>query len=165
MAQILNLAFKTGEAVYRVALDFDDEALMQDTIGFDVVAEREEEGLQPQRVTARVEVIPGKDAIVVYLGGREVFRTDVFDHGPVPAEQFVQALPASVFGGDPIIGCAVKAGVSSIIGQAIDCARSLEAHARWRVVADYGRCMWSNVGKISRVAMYRAFKCIVGLEF
>ncbi len=162
MARLTDVSFKIAGSKYRLTLDFDDAALMQDTIAFDVVAERIGGKLPSETIDARVEIIPGQDIIVIRVAGQEVFRTDVFDHGATPAEQFIQAMPASMFGGDPILGCAVKAGLSSIIGQAIDCCRSLEAGARWRVVAEYLRCMAQNFGKISRIAMFRAFRCVLG---
>jgi hypothetical protein len=164
MARLTDVSFKIAGSTYKLTLDFDDAALMQDTIAFDVTAERVGGTLPNQTVDARVEIVPGSDSIVIYVAGQEVFRTDVFDHGATPAEQFIQAMPATAFGGDPILGCAVKAGLSSIIGQAIDCCRSLEANGRWRIVAEYLRCMAQNFGKISKIAMFRAFRCIVGAD-
>lgn len=164
MARLTDLSFKIAGSTYKLKLDFDDAALMEDTIAFDVTAERVDGKLPNQTIDARVEIMPGTDTIVIYIAGEEVFRTDVFDHGATPAEQFIQAIPAATFGGDPILGCAVKAGLSSIIGQAIDCCRSLEANGRWRIVAEYLRCMAQNFSKMSRIAMFRAFRCIVGAD-
>lgn len=164
MARLTDLSFDLAGSTYRLSLNFDDGALVDDTIAFDVVADRSGGKLPGQTVNARVEIIPSQNTLVIYISGNEVFRTDVFDHGDTPAEQFIQALPASLFGGDPILGCAVKAGLSSIIGQAIDCCRSLEADARWRIVAAYLHCMVQHFGKISKVAMFRAFRCIAGAD-
>lgn len=133
-------------------------------LSFDVVAERKDGEISGQSVNVRIEIIPSQDVLVIYVAGNEVFRTDVFDRGDTPAEEFIQALPALLFGGDPILGCAVKASLSSIIGQAIDCCRSLEDGTRWRVVSEYLRCMAQHFGKISRVAMFRAFRCIAGAD-
>ncbi len=163
MAKLVNLSFDIAGSTYKLKLDYDDAALVQDTIAFDIVAERFDGKLSNKSIDARVEIIPGQDTIVIFIAGKEVFRTDVFDKGETSAEEFIQAIPASVFGGDPILGCAVKAGLSSVIGQAIDCCRNLEAEMRWRIVSEYLRCMSQNFGKISRTAMFRAFGCIARL--
>jgi hypothetical protein len=160
MARLTDLSFDLAGCTYRLLLDFDDAAIVNDTIGFDILAERSGGKFPGQTVNARVEIVPSQDTLIIYVGGKEVFRTDVFDHGDTPAEDFIQALPASLFGGDPILGCAVKAGLSSVVGQAIDCCRSLEAETRWRIVAEYLRCMSQHFGKISKIAMFRAFRCI-----
>jgi hypothetical protein len=162
MARLVNLAFELAGSTYEVTLDFDDAALVQATIAFDVVAECTGGKLPRVRVDARVEIIPQKDTIIIYVAGKEVFRTNVFDHGPTPAEKFIQAMPAAFFGGHPILGCAIKAGVSSTVGQAIDCARSLEQNKRWEIVSEFLHCMSRNFGKISMITMYRTLKCIGG---
>jgi hypothetical protein len=164
MARLTDVSFEIASSTYKLALDFDDAALMQETIAFDVTAECVGGRLPRHSIRARVEIIPAKDTMVIYIGGKEMFRTDVFDHASTPVEQFIQTLPAPLFGGDPILGCAIKAGLSSVIGQAIDCCGKLEANSRWRVLTEYLHCMTKNFGKISRVAMFRAFRCIAGAD-
>jgi hypothetical protein len=164
MAQLTEVSFAVAGSMYKLILDFDDAALINDVIAFDVTAERTGGKLGNSSVVVRVEIKPQNDSIAVLIAGQIVFQTDVFDHGPTPIEQFLQMLPSTLFGGDPILGCAVKAGLSAIIGQAIECARSLEQQFGWRVVSNYLRCMSQHFSKISKIAMFRAFRCIVGAD-
>lgn len=161
MARLTDMTFEHSGSTYKLTLDFDDAALMEDAISFDIIAERTGGRLPRLSVKAQVKILPREGLMIIYLGGQEVFSTGVFDHGPTRAEEFIQGMPSAWFGGDPIMGCAVKAGISSIIGQAIDCCRSLEDGDRWKAVGEYLTCMSKNFGKISRIAMFRAFKCIV----
>ena len=160
MARITDLRFDVGGTNYAISIDFDDAALVEDTIAFDVVARKQVGKELAQSVHARVEIRPAEDTIVVSVAGQEVFKVDTFGHGEAPVEKLIEAIPAGLLG-DPITACAIKGGVSAIIGQAIECCRSLEADKRWRLVQEFLRCMAQNFGHISKTAMYRAFKCIL----
>lgn len=168
MPRLTEVTFVSDGHTYRLALDFDDAALAQDTIAFNVMAERTggEAGLL--RVTAKVE-IRAEDHLLVRVGDHVIYEArmgDLLGHGVEPVEEFIENLPpelAMLFGVDPVVGCAVKAGISAIIGQAIDCARALEYRQGWRIFADYLRCMREHFGQISKTALYRAFRCIYRL--
>jgi hypothetical protein len=160
MARLTEFSFEISGSTYKLVLDFDDAALVEEKIAFDVVAEKSGGGLPPISVTARVEIDPAKDSIAIFLGGEEIFRTDVFDRGKTPAEHFIQGIPAASFA-DPILGCVVKGSLSAVVGQAIDCCRSLEGNLRWRMLPEFFRCMAQHFPKISKIAVFRAFKCIL----
>lgn len=159
MARITNVAFEIGGNDYSLTIDFDDAALVNDTIAFDVVAARVGGKSGGGSVSARVEIIPAKRTIIVYVAGKEVLNLDGFNTQPSEIEGLVESIPAEYFL-DPITACAIKAGVSAIIGQGIECFRSLEAYGKWSSVPDFFRCMGSHFGKMSKVAMYRTFRCI-----
>jgi hypothetical protein len=159
MARITNVAFELGGNDYSLTIDFDDGALVDEMIAFDVVAERTGGRSGRGSLSARVEIIPAKRTIIVYVDGKEVLNLDGFNTQPGDVEGLVESIPAEYFF-DPVTACAVKAGVSAIIGQSIECFRSLEDHGRWSSVQEFFRCMGTNFGQISKVAMYRAFRCI-----
>jgi len=159
MANITDLKFKHNGTLYSLTIDFDDEALMNEIIAFDVVANRIGGKYPNLSVTARVEIDPANRQIIVKIEDEEVFKMDVFEN-ETQIETLIDNIPAGLLG-DPITSCAIKAGVSSILGQAINCARLLEAHGHFQIVSEYLKCMVSNFGAISKTAMYRAFRCIL----
>lgn len=159
MARITNVAFQVGGNDYSLTIDFDDAALVDDTIAFDVVARRVGGKSGGGSVSARVEIIPAKRTIIVYVAGKEVLRLDGFNTQTSEVEKLVESIPAEYFL-DPVTACAIKAGVSAIIGQSIKCFKELENYGKWSNVPDFFRCMGSKFGEMSRLAMYRAFRCI-----
>ena len=159
MATITNLEFDHEGSTYSLNIDFDDSAIVEDTIAFDVSAAKTGGNSPAINLTARVEIHPPKDEVIIFIGDEEVFRFGVFEHDQSSAEQLIDRIPAEILL-DPIIGCAVKAGVSAVVGQGIECCRNLEANLRWRIVTEYMGCMRENFGSISKTAVYRAFRCI-----
>lgn len=158
MARLTEVTFVSDGHTYKLALDFDDAELVRDIIAFDVTAERFGSGTGFQRVSARVEVKPTENRLVVTLDERVVFETAAFDREDERAEQIVEAIPPELFG-DPILGCALKAGVSAVIGQAISCARNYGFDSM--EFANFFRCMREHFGGIAKTAIFRAFRCIL----
>ena len=58
MPNLTSLEFDHEGSSYSIKLDFDDSAMMQATIAFEVTAVREEADLPELKLTARVEVHP-----------------------------------------------------------------------------------------------------------
>lgn len=168
MARLTELEFKYGGNTYSLMIDFDDEALVADTIAFDVIARRAGgkppfTGLPDIQISARVEIQPASDRIEVFVGGKSILKIDISDHKATRVEELINEIPAPLLG-DPITACAIKAGVSAIIGQAIACVQRFEVAKKWRNVSEFFRCMAENFGNISKIAMVRAFRCIANLK-
>jgi len=161
MARLTNVSFDLGGNTYALAIDFDDAALVKETVAFEVTAECVRGKIAGAKVTARVEIHPMKQTIIVSIGGKPIFSLDGFATDS-ELEKQLDAIPANLFP-DPITACAIKAGISAIIGQAIKCFRALEKDRLWQRLSEFFTCMSRNFGSISKVAMYRAFKCIAGL--
>lgn len=159
MARLTDVTFTYNGSKYSLLLDFDDSAIMEDTIAFDVVAKRSGGKFEELTLSARVEIIPRDREIVVYAAGQEIARLDGFNTRETDIEELFQKLPTE-FMIDPVTGCAIKAGLSAIIGQAVACFRSLEANVLWAEFKEYLGCMAGNFSSISKTAMFRAFKCI-----
>ncbi|MCH8805115.1 MAG: hypothetical protein IH986_03395 [Planctomycetes bacterium] len=65
---------------------------------------------------------------------------------------------------DPILGCALKAGISSALGQTLTCNKIVSSEGTapqrvWRVV----RCLRDHVGGIFTCTLWRTGRCILGL--
>jgi len=159
MAKITELNFRHKGYEYGLTIDFDDAALMEDLIAFDVIASRKNGADKDINIAVRVEIDSPNQLIRVIVNEEVVLEIGIFEDES-QVEQAINSIPAGLLG-DPITGCAIKAGVSAIVGQAINCARSLEAQAMFARVPEYFKCMASNFGNISTVAMYRAFTCIL----
>lgn len=160
MAKITELTFKHKGKTYSLDIDFDDEALMEDDLAFDLFATRTGGRAPDLYVNARVQISPSEETITISVQGETVFEGHIFETEST-FEDVLDNVPAELFG-DRITGCAIRAGVSSIIGQAINCARGLEEDRRWRLVTEYLECMRNNFSSISSTTMYRAFRCVAG---
>lgn len=159
MARLTRFTFSLDGQEYAVGIDFDDAALVDDTVAFDLLAERIDKYGPRQTIAARVEIRPADRSIKAYVQGRLVLDLDGFATEPKAVERAVDAIPAEYFI-DPVTACAIKAGISAIIGQSIACFRSLENDGRWKRVPEFLHCMAGKFSAMSKVAMYRAFKCI-----
>lgn len=82
------------------------------------------------------------------------------------AEQVIDAIPAWVFGGDPILGCLVRSGLSAIVGQTIQCKKdTADSHWYWPRMQALGRCMLLHVPEMTGTAGLRAAKCVYRFGF
>lgn len=84
----------------------------------------------------------------------------------IDAEQIIDAIPAWVFTGDPVLGCMVRSGLSAIIGQTIQCKKSTaDSHWYWERMKALGRCMLHHVPEMTGTAALRAAKCVFRFGF
>jgi hypothetical protein len=63
---------------------------------------------------------------------------------------------------DPILGCALKAGISSVIGQTLTCNEMVggdgsRRQRTWRIV----RCLHDHIGGLITRTLWRAARCMV----
>jgi len=84
----------------------------------------------------------------------------------IDAEQVLDWIPAWCFTGDPITGCLVRAGLSALIGQTLDCKKST-AELPWfkpRMKA-LGQCMVHHIPDMGVTAAARAARCVMRFGF
>ncbi|MCA9776503.1 MAG: hypothetical protein KC800_07305 [Candidatus Eremiobacteraeota bacterium] len=81
---------------------------------------------------------------------RELFTNSI--------EELVTLFPA----GDPIFGCAIKAGASGLIGQAVRCKKELGSSASVRTML---RCLREHARGIGKIALVRFIRCFLTLGF
>ena len=148
-------SFAFGDTTYRLDLTLDDAAMMDDTVAFDLTATVERDGRQ-RAVSVRVEILPWENLGRIIVDGG-TFEFTLADHGDSGLEQFLASIPVP----DPLLGCAIKAGISSLIGQAIKCRREVESAGLWRSMQVFARCMRDHFGDIGRTALKRAFGCMI----
>lgn len=166
MAQLVNLRFRYEGSDYEISLDFDDAALVDNVVAFDVAARRVAGRKEGASATARVELDPNERSFrVLYAGG--VFMFDLAYYDPetdAAAEAAIEGIPPEI-AGDRILGCAIRGGVSAVVGQGIRCFQSThEIEGGWHRFNAFVRCMAENFGRISVVALLRTFRCIATTE-
>lgn len=153
-------SFTIDEVTYKLDLSFDDAAIMDSAAAFNITAtclSRDGDDYIQTKVAARVEISPWENVGTISIEGMEVYRFELVDRGDVGLEKFLQSIPVP----DPILGCAIKAGVSSLIGQAIKCRTEMERARFWGQIAEFARCMRDHVGAIGRTALRRTFGCMI----
>ena len=97
-------------------------------------------------------------------GKRSVLRKPLADL--IDSEQVIDAIPAWVFTGDPILGCLVRSGLSAIVGQTIQCKKSsADSHWYWPRMQALGRCMLLHVPEMTGTAAIRSAKCVFRFGF
>ncbi len=115
---------------------------------------------------ARVE---GRDReqpyLVVEVDGREVFAEPLDE--VLGGDEVVNAIPAEVFGGgERIVGCLVRAGLSAIVDQIKKCWASIRAfEGFFDRVKRAAECVQKNALGLSMKASFRAGACIAGPFF
>lgn len=172
-----------GDHEYELELGLDDAAIMQEAVRFEITARSRHRAedhwnehkasvdldFEGERPVARV-TIEGHDPIEIDLGMVDISPGASFEDAweairdaceGSAFEQLVMAFPA-----DPVIGCLLKAGISTSIGQAIGCYRETE-HAkglRTRVRRTLS-CLGENLPGMLFTATARTLKCMVMLGF
>jgi len=148
-------SFTFDGTTYSLDLDFDDAALMDNKMAVELTALRRKDGREDS-VRVRVEILPWDNIGRIEAPGIGSIEFQLTDHGGA-IEQFIQRIPVP----DPILGCALKAGISALIGQAIACRREVESTGLWKKMEAFVACMRRHLGNISRTALRRAFGCML----
>ena len=99
--------------------------------------------------------VQGKEIAVVPLA-------DLLDES-----QIIDRIPAWVYGGgDPLKGCLLRAGLSSVVGQVIHCKNETRDLDWYRArISAIGGCLKTNVGRIGSRTALRAAKCALRAGF
>lgn len=156
MPQLTHISFVYDQSRY--TLDINAEESEQDeTLSFNVAATRETDDADPLTVTSDVVIRPSERIITAVLGDRD-FKFDGFEDIPL-VEKVIDEIPVEL--ADPILGCAIKSGVSTIIGQGIHCFRGLEKSGAWRVFREFLNCMKNRAGAITISAGAKTFRCMM----
>ena len=162
---------------YELSLDLDDAAMVQGHYKVSATAQtwHVDTPTIKHSVTAEVAIFQDDDetpTIEVIITGtapgmegkRSVLRKPLADL--IDSEQVIDAIPAWVFTGDPILGCLVRSGLSAIVGQTIQCKKSsADSHWYWPRMQALGRCMLLHVPEMTGTAAIRSAKCVFRFGF
>lgn len=102
---------------------------------------------------------------------RVLFKDEVVVGVPlsdiIDADQFVELIPGWVYGGgNPIIGCLVRAGLSATVGQMLACRReTVESSWFGPRARAIGNCFRHEIGNVGSKAARRAARCLMRAGF
>lgn len=176
MPRVITHREEHGEWVYEFALHLDDAALTNGHIAIGVETRRwsRERPDAVQHVAADVTVRPEGERLFLVIAlraGAEGVEVQSDEFGwdlseIVSVEQVLEAIPAWAFTGDPITGCMVRAGLSTVIGQVLNCKNETARIGTWRQrLLAMGRCMAHHVPDMTATAIRRTLGCIARFGF
>jgi hypothetical protein len=160
---------RQGEDEYEIGVEWDDEDFVKGTPSIRVHATvRRRDWKEPETLAVTVSIIDRDDAspdLVINVGGKEIFGVPLADL--LDESQIIDRIPAWLYGsGDPVTGCLLRAGLSSVVKQVIHCKNETRGLNWYRPrVPAIGQCLKANVGRISARMALRAAKCALSAGF
>jgi hypothetical protein len=122
------------------------------------------------KVSALAKIIEhqGVPWLVIEVNDQEVFRETVDQI--VGTENVMNKVPAAIYGGgDPFVGCFVRAGISASVEQLLSCWRSPYIEVERLTLMDRIRtlvaCARENLPNVAMRAAWRAGFCVAKLGF
>ncbi len=194
MPALTTIRFSTDDYRYEVKIDFDDKAIMKDQLSFDVTATVTNNEGKTHSEKLSVELDYNKNTGTIVSKGIELYSFSLYDISagidsetgderipgmdgsrPINDQVFdninagigeavaemINAIPVP----DPFLGCLLKAGISSVIGQAITCNELREQYGEGRRINQVFRCMKKHVKGIGLRTLRRALVCMAKLGF
>lgn len=182
MPTLFNTRFVQADIEYELDLNVDDAAIMDDALAIEVTARRrpvggsggwQEETLRAEFDWEEQEVrIKRRDVLVHTFDIRRLMEIenpdhtpdgDLFDEGVGELSEAVETC-ITAFPTDPFVGCLLKAGLSTAIGQAIRCYGSRDAELDWRGTTRHVfSCLKRNGLRMLGVAGRRVLFCSLSL--
>jgi hypothetical protein len=177
MPRIFAYRFIKGDHEYNLDVSIDDEALVKDSLSFAVTAQyRHLKEDHWQTVTVSLDYDFGENQITATFDGIAVPITlslkpfidevksivaDAITPGLDRAiERIIQGVPVP----DPIFGCLLKAGISTLVGQLLRCLQQIrEVPTFGQRVRETARCLRHNGIAMLSTAARRTFMCMVTL--
>lgn len=165
---------------YELDIDFKDAAIMDNQVSFDISARKREIG-EPnwQEISLNIDFEFEAMRAIITFEGREIghvdlSKIDIPEYAPAeqawdviceaysgsPIEKAIQAIPT-----DPSIGCLIKAGVSTTVGQTMECYNESysEDDRLYQRIKQTIKCLGHNSISMILTASARTLRCIVML--
>jgi hypothetical protein len=144
---------------------------VQGHISFGVKAtkrDRDNPNEVPVEVSATVSLVQNSDEqpeLVISFGNAEaIVRFQLRDL--IEESQIIDFIPAWVFGGDLIVGCIIRSGLSTIVAHVTECKNSMSGvpwfFDRCRHV---GGCLRDAISDMSSKMFRRAIRCALRVGF
>jgi hypothetical protein len=173
------LTFRFRDNLYAIGLDWDDGPFEEGkAIVIGVVATRAPVNNPKEReeLRATISVESGHDdpdlvhpgVLVVTVAEQEVFRkplSELFgEESTIGA--VLEFIPAHLFGGDPVVGCLVRSGISATVGEIVSC-KNATSEEKWyrRRLSAMGRCLKAGAGSMLLKTGARALRCVARAGF
>ncbi|WP_152527671.1 MULTISPECIES: hypothetical protein [unclassified Afipia] len=188
MASLGSYSFRDPEGnTYSLEMDLDDAAMMEDAVSVAITGKKEYAVTKTTisvefSVTLETSEKPKPWKIVIRHGDMVVGTIPLPEFGP-PEDVAYDALPdeawnhlsdlvdnpnalehaiAAIPAGDPILGCLIKAAVSTSVGQILRCYKEHRESPDWRAVTrKVLRCLGAHSARMLMTAIWRTGKCAV----
>lgn len=194
MATLTTIRFSRENTVYEVDIDFDDEAIIEDVVAFDVIArvtnsdgishsetlrvelnlneftgrilvsERELHQFSFGDMSTRMDAQTG-DEIIPGMDGEKELDDNVYDNIQHGIGEAVGEMINAMPVPDPFLGCLIKASISSIVGQVITCNELRKNYGTGNRYKQILRCLGEHAKGIALRTIWRAARCILRLGF
>lgn len=172
MMQFGDFVFRRDGREYGVTIGWDEGRLGDGVIDFKVLAFRRNEGGKDNLAVEShisVEVDKQKGLLLkVKIADGEVISqplSELFEEESVIGRA-LETIPSFVYGGDPILGCLIRAGCSATVGQIVICKdETVQVTQAWDRALAIGRCLRQNIPDMLTRAMLRAVRCIFRAGF
>jgi hypothetical protein len=194
MSTLTTIRFSREKTIYEVDIDYDENAIIEELIAFDVIARvTDNEGISYSE-TLRVEINLNELSGRILLGDRELHK---FSFGDVNVRMDGQTGDETISGidgdgeladnvydniqdgvgeavgeiinampiPDPFFGCLIKASISSIVGQVITCNELRGNYGTGKIYRQILRCLGKHVKGIAFRTLWRAARCMIRLGF
>lgn len=164
MPEMLRFSRRVGDSIYELAVTWDAESFEDGTpriavSGSVAPASHPEDAIS---LFAAVTLEGGDERppdLVVRIQDREVLRVPLEN---LVDESIIDQIPGALFGaGDPVVGCLVRAGLSTAVAQVLQCRRQTEGESWYRPrIRAIGRCIRRSAGSMAIGMVTRAVRCI-----
>ncbi len=194
MATLTKIAFERNDTLYELAVDFEDEKIIEDLIVFNLEAQVTTSDKAQHKETLSIEINWDKYKVTI-ASGNEILKVFEFSELDVRVSsedgsefipgmeegelkdgvydtvsegidegisRIIDAMPVP----DPIFGCLIKAGISSVVGQAIACNEVRgnyiqESNRFWQIV----KCLREHLGGVASRTLWRTARCMIRMGF
>lgn len=161
---------RRGDVEYELEIAWDPDAFEGNTPTIAVTARTREADSPEPRSELRAEVSllnrdEGSPELSVYIGRQEIVGAPLADL--LDESQIIDRIPGPLYGaGDPITGCLLRAGLSSVVRQIIRCRNETQDHPWYRPrIREIGRCLRANLGRMGARTALKAGQCILQAGF
>jgi hypothetical protein len=168
MPRILVAGVERKQHRYEIEIEWNDAEFVGGELSFRISGSRRRlDGRgEVESLEATVGIRPGEEnqpQLFISIGGED-FHIDLRDL--VDEASILDRIPAHFYTGDPLTGCIVRAGISSVLSQIIEC-RNETTGVDWykRRARAMWRCLREHVPSMCGKAAFRAVRCIARAGF
>jgi hypothetical protein len=154
---------------YELGIAWNDDSFINGTPEIEIsatVRRRDWDAPRTIAVTVGLEEREGSPVLILSAGGKPILGVPLADL--LDESQIIDRIPAWIYGGgDPLTGCLLRAGLSSVVGQVIRCKNETRGIDNWYFdrMRAMGGCLKTNVGRIGSRTALRAAKCALAAGF
>jgi hypothetical protein len=168
MPKLVTLNFEQAEYDYTLDLHWLDVAFQNNEVNLSVTASRKlvNEKYWKPSPELNVSIVENDEHPLIQIKSEETFEQFGISSLSDEAE-IIDKLPAQIFSfGDPISGCLIRAGLSSILGQIIVCRKQTSGVPWFKERAKaMGLCLKEHIPEMTGRAAFKAAVCIAKVGF